>query len=102
MRVAAYRTSLACLLRQSQADVNLHFSVASQAPNKVHMQQVMDALEQHCSKLRLMRYDENADVLEMSFVIEFRYTSDLSQARAALRQLSDELEISFLDNRGVW
>jgi len=93
---------LARLLRQSQADVNLNLSIASREPNKVDMQQVMDALEQHCSKLRLMRYDENAEALEMSFVIEFRHTSDLNQARTALMQLSEGLEVSFMDNKGIW
>jgi len=93
---------LARLLRQSQADVNLNLSIASREPNKIDMQQVMDALEQHCSKLRLMRYDENAEALEMSFVIEFRHTSDLNQAREALLLLSEELEISFMDNKGIW
>ncbi len=93
---------LARLLRQSQADVNLNLSVTSRSPNKVDMQQVMDALEVHCAKLRLMRYDETAEALEMSFVIEFRLTSDLNQARAVLMALSDRLEISFMDNKGIW
>lgn len=93
---------LARLLRQSQSDVNLNLSVSSHNPQKVDMQQVMDALEKHCSKLRLLRYDENPDTLEMSFVIEFRHTSDLNKARAALLALSDELEISFIDNKGIW
>ncbi|MEW6406854.1 MAG: hypothetical protein AB1649_34185, partial [Chloroflexota bacterium] len=66
------------------------------------MQQVMAALEKHCAKLRLLRYDENAEALEMSFVIEFRHTSDLEQARAALLGLSEKLEISFMDNKGIW
>lgn len=93
---------LARLMRQSQADVNLNLSVASRNPNKVDMQQVMHALEKHCARLRLMRYDENTEALEMSFVIEFRHTSDLNQARAALLALSDRLEISFMDNKGIW
>jgi len=93
---------LARLLRQSQADVNLNLSVSSHTPKKVNMQQVMDALEKHCTKLRLLRYDENAEALEMSFVIEFHHTSDLNQARAALLELSEGLEISFLDNKGIW
>lgn len=93
---------LARLLRQSQADVNLNLTVSSRNPHKVDMQQVMDALEKHCAKLRLMRYDENAEALEMSFVIEFRHTSDMNQARAALLELSDGLEISFMDNKGIW
>jgi uncharacterized membrane protein YhiD involved in acid resistance len=93
---------LARLFRQSQADVNLNLSVTSREPNKVDMQQIMDALEPHCSKLRLMRYDENAESLEMSFVIEFRHTSDLNQARTALLQLAEGLEVSFMDNKGIW
>ena len=93
---------LARLLRQSQSDVNLNLSISSKKPNKVTMQQVMDSLEKHCSKLKLIRFDENVDALEMSFVIEFRHTSDLNQARDALLTLSDKLEISFMDNKGVW
>lgn len=90
------------LLRQSQADVNLNLSLASRGPEKIQMKQVMDALEKHCAKLRLIRYDETPDALEMSFVVELRHTADLDQVRAALLRLSDGLEISFLDNKGIW
>lgn len=93
---------LAHLLRQSQADVNLHLALTSRSPNKAELQQVMASLEPHCAKLRLLRYDENAETLELSFVVEFRRTSDLNQARQALLALSPGLEISFLDNKGVW
>jgi len=93
---------LARLLRQSQADVNLHLALTSRNPNKVELQQVMDTLQPYCSRLRLLRFDENAETVELSFVVEFRRTSDLSQARQVLLALSPGLEISFLDNKGVW
>ncbi len=93
---------LARLLRQTQADVNLHLAVASRAPEKVGMPQVMEVLARHCAKLRLLRYDENAEVVEMSFVVEFRHIADLERARAALQALAPSIEISFLDNKGVW
>jgi uncharacterized membrane protein YhiD involved in acid resistance len=89
-------------LRQSQADTNLHMEITSHNPNKVEMPQVMEVLAKHCSKLRLLRYDENEETLEMSFVVEFKHTSDLNQARSALLELSPALKISFLDNKGVW
>jgi len=63
---------------------------------------VMDVLAKHCPKLRLLRYDENEQVLEMSFVVEFRHITDLEQTRAALQALAPSIEISFLDNKGVW
>jgi len=93
---------LARLLRQTQADANLHLGITSRNPNKVEMPQVMDLLAKHCSKLQLLRYDENADTLEMSFIVEFAHTSDLNQARNALLALAPTLEISFLDNKGIW
>jgi len=94
--------ALARLLRQTQADVNLHLSITSRGDNKAGMQQIQDSLEKHCSKLRLIRYDENSDVMEMAFVVEFRHMSDLEKARVALLELSPAMEISFLDNKGIW
>lgn len=90
------------LFRKSQSDLNLHLTVASRNPHKVELEQLMDALRAHCSKLKLLRFDENAEVLEASFVVEFRRISNLSQTRAAIRALSDSAEITFLDNRGIW
>jgi hypothetical protein len=93
---------LARLLRQTQADVNLHLSVTSRAPGKVGMGPIREVLEKHCAKLRLIRYDENPEVIETAFVVEFRHVSDLERARAALQELSPAMEISFLDNKGIW
>ena len=93
---------LARLLRQTQADVNLHLTIASHGSEKVNLQQVMDVLAHHTDKLRLLRYDETPDALEVSFVVEFRHISNLNQARAALQGLSPVLQVSFLDNKGIW
>jgi hypothetical protein len=100
--VAILLIGLARLLRQSQADVNLHLSITSNAPAKAGMQQVQELLEKYCSKLRLIRYDEKTDLMEMAFVVEFRHLSDLEKARTALLELSPAMEISFLDNKGIW
>ena len=93
---------LARLFRQTQADVNLHLEVASRGPEKITLPQVMDVLARHTDKLRLLRYDETPEITEMSFVVEFRHISDLTQARSALQTLSPALQISFLDNKGIW
>lgn len=90
------------LTRRSQADVNLHLTVASHSPNKIELEQIMDALQAHTSKLKLLRFDESAETLETSFLVEFKRVSNLSQAKAALKALSDAIEITFLDNKGIW
>ena len=93
---------LARLLRQTQADVNLHLTVATRGAEKVTLQQVMDVVAQHADKLRLLRYDETPEASEMSFVVEFRHISNLTQTRDALQALSPGLQVSFLDNKGIW
>ena len=90
------------LFRRSQADVNLHLTVASHNPGKIELDQVMEALRPHTAKLKLLRFDESAEALEAAYLIEFRDMADLEQARAALRALSPALEITFMDNKGIW
>jgi uncharacterized membrane protein YhiD involved in acid resistance len=102
MLVVIILIGIAKLFRQSQADANLHMEVSSHSPNKIEMPQVMEVLQKYCSKLKLLRYDENEETLEMSFVIEFEHTSDLNQVKQALVDLSPQLRISFLDNKGIW
>ena len=94
--------SLKRLFRKSQADVNLHLTVASHNPNKVELEQIMAALQAHTSKLKLLRFDENPKTLETSFLVEFKRVSNLNSARAALKSLSEAVEITFLDNKGIW
>lgn len=93
---------LARLLRQTQADVNLHLTISSEQPGKITVEQVTEILSQHTEKMRLLRLDESPQTIELSFVIEFRHISDLNKAKTALRELSPEMNISFLDNKGVW
>lgn len=90
------------IFRNTKADVNLHLTVSSKAPDKVDMDQITAILEKHCSKIKLLRFDETEDVQESSYVIEFKKISDLSQARADLQSLSPAMQISFLDNKGIW
>lgn len=90
------------LFRRAQADVNLHLVVASHNPHKIELEQIMGALQAHTTKLKLLRFDENLESLEASFLVEFTRLSDLNGARAALKALSESVEITFLDNRGIW
>lgn len=93
---------LSRLLRQTQADVNLHLTLSSNGPNKITLEHAMNVLAQHTEKMRLLQFDETSDALEMSFVVEFRHIADINNLRSALKELSPDLHISFLDNKGVW
>jgi hypothetical protein len=90
------------LLRRSQADVNLHLTVTSHGSDKLELDDVLEALRAHTTKLGLLRFDENQETLEAAFVIEFKEMSSLSAAKASLRALSDSVEITFVDSKGLW
>jgi len=90
------------LFRRPDADVNLHLTVASRNPEQVNIDGIMNALHPHVSKMKLLRFDENPESLEAGFLVEFRKGTDLSQARNALKALSEKFEITFMDNKGIW
>ncbi|MCP4139849.1 MAG: DUF4956 domain-containing protein [Chloroflexi bacterium] len=90
------------LLRRAKADVNLHLSIASQHPAKVELEQIESVLRNHCSKMKLLRFDETGEILEAGFLVEFREMSQLNVTKQELRALSENIEITFMDNKGVW
>jgi hypothetical protein len=90
------------LLRRAEADVNLHLSVASHNPSKVELEEIESVLRKYCSKMKLLRFDETGEVLEAGFLVEFREMSQLNVTKQELRALSEQIEITFMDNKGVW
>lgn len=90
------------LFRGRQADFNLHVTISSHGTEKVELETIMDALSPHCAQIKLMRFDDSGSAIESSFLVEFRNMDKLKAAKAALRNLSASLEITFLDNKGIW
>jgi hypothetical protein len=102
LAIAIVVLGLIRLLRKTQADVNLHLTFAASNPANLELESITGVLQEHCSKLKLLRFDENESTLETSFLVEFRDLDDLNSARRALQAMSPDVEISFLDNKGVW
>jgi hypothetical protein len=100
--VAIIVLGIARLLRKTQADVNMHLNVITADKTNLSVEVIMQTLQQYCAKVKLLRYDENEKGLEYSFLVELRSVNDLSQARAALHNLSPSINITFLDNKGIW
>lgn len=90
------------LFRQSGADVNLHLTVASHNPEKLSLDQLMNALKPHTAKLKLLRMDESQTTAEFAFLVEFKHIDDLNLANKAVHSLAPEASMTFLDNKGIW
>ena len=79
---------------------NLTLTVSSQAPAKLALDDVVRTLESHCTDVDLRRFDEDGELLEASFVVNFGDFSDVNRAVSALRALQEDVKLSFLDHRG--
>lgn len=90
------------LFRGRQADFNLYLTIAGSNTAKADFEEVVDTLKGHSTQMKLIRFDETVESQEISFLVEFRDMKQLKEAKSALQGLSAGLQISFLDNKGVW
>lgn len=90
------------LFRGRQADFNLHLTIAGSGSARADFEEVVDTLRDNCAQMKLIRFDETEGAQEISFLVEFRDMEQLKKAKGALQSLSAGLQISFLDNRGIW
>jgi hypothetical protein len=92
---------IARLFRGRQSDFNLHLTVTSGSPDKVSLEAVTGTLKKYAAQSRLVRYDEDAKMLEVSYLVEFRNSAEFEAAKNALQSLSKGIQITFLDNKGI-
>ncbi len=90
------------LFHRPDADVNLHVSIASQSPADVPLGKITRTLAGLCTKVKLVRYDETTTAMEASYMVELRRMDQLNEVRTALKEMSPSLEITFMDNKGIW
>lgn len=80
---------------------NLFLTVNSHNPQKVELNEVVDVLGKYCSVINLRRFDETKEVMEASFLVEFKNFSQLNESKTELQKLGDSVGITFLDNKGI-
>lgn len=87
--------------KPAASEKNLNFTVLAEQPVKTTLEHIIDSISPYCKALEIKRLDENKSFLEASFLAEFGNFDDLNQARRALSELDDSIQISFLDHKGV-
>lgn len=80
---------------------NLHLVVSSYNPQKTSLDQIVKVLQETCLAVDLKRYEETKEILEASFLVELKDMEGLSQSKDKLQALSDNIKITFLDNKGL-
>jgi len=85
-----------------QDNQNLYLTVSSREKEKVTLENVVDILKKHCRSLNMKRFDEEKDAIEAAFMVEFIDFNGLDSAKSELRDLSDSIKVTFLDNKGIY
>ena len=88
--------------RTSEGGQNLYLTVtSSRNPQKIALEEIVKTLKEYCSAVDMRRFDETKEVIEASFLIEFDSFEQINKIRSKLQELSENMKITFLDNRGT-
>lgn len=86
---------------KSNENQNLHLTVNTQKPKQIGIEKIIKTLEANCTAVDLKRLDETGEILEATFMVEFRDFPQLNQAKKAIQSLDNNVKFTFLDNRGI-
>lgn len=85
-------------LRTPVETQHLYFTVSSRQRGTLNTGQIVDAIKDQCSFVKLKRTDEDANSIEVSFYVEMDSLDQLEKAKDNLRQLHPSLAITFMDS----
>ncbi|MEE2617423.1 MAG: DUF4956 domain-containing protein [Candidatus Poribacteria bacterium] len=95
-------TAITCLKNINQNNVEsgqtLYLTISSPTQDGNELNTIIKVLQKHCTNVNLKRFDENSNLLEVSFLVGFENYSQLEVSKSELQGLNDSIRVSFLDN----
>ena len=85
---------------KTPGEANLYMTISGEPPSSLSLDSIVDILTRHCKSVEMKRFDENPELQEVAFFIEFKDFENMNQARAALKEKDSQVRISILDNLG--
>lgn len=89
------------LFHKSESHQNLYLTISSHNPKKAELPAIVQVLKNHCTEVRMKRFDDTKELLEASFLVEFGDFSHLEASKTELQRLGDAVKVTFLDNKGI-
>ena len=84
--------------KTDQENQNLIITVKAEQPVKDQLNGILEILTKNSEKLNLKRFNENNEILEISFLIETGNFNNINKAKEELQERYKNLTISFIDN----
>ncbi len=89
------------LLYRKPGPPNLYLTITSPAAARLGATQILEALSAVGAAATLKRLDHTPDLLEAAFMVDFKDVTGLEQFDQRLREVSPQVKISCLDDRGL-
>jgi hypothetical protein len=89
------------LFRQGPDQPNLYLTVTSPAASRLGAERILQILTGVGATAALKRFDQTSESLEAAFQVDFKQVAHLEQFTNQLRELSPEVKVSCLDDRGM-
>ena len=78
---------------------NLFFTVSSDLPNSIQLKDISKIIRKYFKAAELKRFDENENIIEVSFLVETVKSNDLQSCKEDLQKLSKSVKVTFIDNK---
>jgi uncharacterized membrane protein YhiD involved in acid resistance len=92
---------LRALFRPKQGHPNLFLTVTTPATARLGADQILQTLAGMGASASLKRFDHGPDSLEAAFLVDFKQVEHLEQFTQRLREISPEVRVSCVDDRGI-
>lgn len=89
------------LFKETQTHPNLYLTVTSPGAAKLTAERILQALAGVGATASLKRLDHSPESLEAAFLVDFKQVAHLEQFTDRLREISPEVRVSCLDDRGL-
>lgn len=86
---------------KSNLDQSLNLIISSANPNEYELDKYVKTLRKCFSAVKLIRIEEDKNILEASFLIETGDYQDIKQCTEELKKINASLNITYLDNKSL-
>lgn len=85
-------------LKHVAEDQHLYLTISTNNRNNITTEDIVNAIKDQCSFIKLKRTDENPVAIEISLYVEIENLTNLEKAKQNLKNLNPSLSITFMDS----
>lgn len=87
---------------KNEESKNLLLSISNRNPQKISLKEITEIVNNTATSVNIKRFDETADILEATFIVEFNDFDALDKCKNNIQDLGKEaIAVTFMDNKGL-